>query len=176
MSSSIIGLELATTMPEVIDFLIIYEAPVIEILPMGDAEKWRSFIDNIYTKNQFEGSQAAQTEFMASLINVPDSPLPVDLNDRISANVDFFFKHEFKAFFSYLPNIENIRKNNVQMVTAIGRDSGNAYYVQTTRALAAKLGCENIEFPGHHDLSFWMPNEFATAIQKTLEWYEYSQE
>ena len=149
---------------------------MIEILPMGDAEKWRSFIDNIYTKNQFEGSQAAQTEFMASLINVPDSPLPVDLNDRISANVDFFFKHEFKAFFSYLPNIENIRKNNVQMVTAIGRDSGNAYYVQTTRALAAKLGCENIEFPGHHDLSFWMPNEFATAIQKTLERYEYNQE
>ena len=137
---AIIGLELATTMPEVIDFLIVYEAPVIEMLPMADAEIWRSFVDNIFTKNQFEGSQAAQTEFMASLINVPDSPLPTDLNDRISANVDFFFKHEFRAFFRYVPNIESIRKNNVQMVTAIGRDSDNAYYVQTTRALAASLG------------------------------------
>ena len=173
---AIIGLELAATMPEVIDFLIVYEAPVIEMLPMTDAEIWRSFVDNIFTKNQFEGSQAAQTEFMASLINVPDSPLPTDLNDRISANVDFFFKHEFRAFFKYVPNIESIRKNNVQMVTAIGRDSDNAYYVQTTRALAAKLGCENIEFPGHHDLSLWMPKEFANAIQKTLERYEYSQE
>ena len=173
---AIIGLELATTMPEVIDFLIVYEAPVIEMLPMADAEKWRSFLGNIFTKNQFEGSQAAQTEFMASLINVPDSPLPTDLNDRISANVDFFFKHEFRAFFRYVPNIETIRKNNVQMVTAIGRDSDNAYYVQTTRALAAKLGCENVEFPGHHDLSLWMPKEFANAIQKTLERYGYSQE
>ena len=30
---AIIGLELAATMPEVIDFLIVYEAPVIEMLP-----------------------------------------------------------------------------------------------------------------------------------------------
>jgi len=173
---AIIGLELAATMPEVIDFLMVHEAPVIKMLPKGDAEKWRSFVDNIYIKSQREGSLAAQTEFMTSLINVPDSPFPTDLNGRLSGNIDFFFKHEFRAFFGYQPNIENIRKNNVQMVTAIGRDSDNAYYVQTTRALAAKLGCENIEFPGHHDLSLWMPKEFANAVQKTLERYEYSRE
>jgi pimeloyl-ACP methyl ester carboxylesterase len=171
---AIIGLELAATMPEVTDFLIVYEAPVIEILPKADAEKWRSFVHNIYTKSQHEGSQAAQTEFMGSLINVPHSPFPPDLNDRISSNVDFFFEHEFRTFFGYLPNIEIIRKNNVHMVTAIGRDSDNAYYVQATRALAAKLGCENIEFPGHHDLSLWMPKEFANAIQNTLEQYRHT--
>jgi pimeloyl-ACP methyl ester carboxylesterase len=166
---AIIGLELAATMPEVIDFLIVYEAPVIEILPKADAEKWRSFVYNIYTKSQHEGSQAAQTEFMGSLINVPDSPFPPDLNDRISSNVDFFFKHEFRTFFGYLPNIEIIRKNNVHMVTAIGRESDNAYYVQATRALAAKLGCENVEFPGHHDVSFWIPKDFANAIRQILK-------
>jgi pimeloyl-ACP methyl ester carboxylesterase len=166
---AIIGLELAATMPEVIEFLIVHEAPVIEMLSEADAKKWRSFVYDIYTKSQREGSQAAQTEFMESLINVPDSALSEDLKDRISGNVDFFFKHEFRAFFGYLPNIESIRKNKVHMVTAMGRDSDNAYYVQTTRALAAKLGCENIEFPGHHDLSLWMPKEFAIAIQETLE-------
>jgi hypothetical protein len=110
---------------------------------------------------------------MGSLINVPDSPFPPDLNDRISSNVDFFFKHEFRTFFGYLPNIEIIRKNNVHMVTAIGRDSDNAYYVQATRALAAKLGCENVEFPGHHDVSLWMPEEFANAILSTLKRHGY---
>jgi pimeloyl-ACP methyl ester carboxylesterase len=173
---AIIALELAATRPELIDFLIVHEAPVIDMLPKVDAEKWRSFVNNIYIKSQREGSLAAQTEFMASLINVPDSPLPTDLNDRLFGNVDFFFRHEFRAFFRYQPNIESIRKNNVQMVTAIGIDSDNAYYVQTTRALAAKLGCENIEFPGHHDLSLWMPKEFANTIQKTLERYGYRQE
>jgi hypothetical protein len=54
------------------------------------------------------------------------------------------------------------------MVTAVGRESDNAYYVQTTMALAAKLGCENVEFPGHHDVSFWMPEEFASTIRQTL--------
>jgi hypothetical protein len=54
------------------------------------------------------------------------------------------------------------------MVTATGRDSDDAYYVQATRALAAKLGCDNIEFPGHHDVSFWMPEEFANVILSTL--------
>jgi pimeloyl-ACP methyl ester carboxylesterase len=170
---AVIGLELAATRPELIDFLIVHEAPVIELLPKSKAHKWRSFVDEIYIKSQREGWQAAQTEFMASLINVPDKPYPPELNERLSGNVDFFFKHEFKAFYKYLPNIENIRNHNVKMVTATGRDSDDAYYVQATRALAAKLGCENIEFPGHHDVSFWMPEEFANAILSTLERHGY---
>ena len=151
---AIIGLELAQARPEIIDFLIVHEAPVIELLSDSNAQRWRIFVDDIYTKSQCEGWQAAQTEFMASLINVPDTPYPPDLNERISGNVDFFFKHELKAIFKYLPNIESIRNYNVKMVTATGRDSDDAYYVQATRALAAKLGCENVEFPGHHDVSF----------------------
>ena len=166
---AIIGLELATTKPELIDFLIVHEAPVIGLMPDSDAQRWRTFIDEVYMKNQRKGWQAAQIEFMASLINVPDTPYPPDLNERISGNVDFFFKHEIRAFYAYIPNIESIRKNRVKMVTAIGKDSENAHYVQATRVLAAKLGCENVDFPGHHDVSFWMPEEFASAIQSTLE-------
>jgi pimeloyl-ACP methyl ester carboxylesterase len=166
---AIIGLELAATRPELIDFLIAHEAPVIEVLPEPKAQRWRTFADEIYAKSQREGSQAAQTEFMASLINVPDAPYPPGLNERISGNVDFFFKHELKAFFKYLPNFESIRNHNVKMVTGTGRDSDDAYYVQATRALATRLGCENVEFPGHHDVSFWMPEEFANAIMSTLK-------
>ena len=166
---AIIGLELAAARPEIIDFLIVHEAPVIELLPYSNAQRWRMFVDEIYTKNQREGSEAAQAEFMTSLINVPDTPYPSDLNERISGNVDFLFRHEFKAFFKYLPNIESIRNHSVKMVTATGRDSNDAYYVQATKALAAKLGCENVEFPGHHDVSFWMPEEFANAVLSTLK-------
>jgi pimeloyl-ACP methyl ester carboxylesterase len=173
---AIIGLELAATRPELIDFLIVYEAPVIELLPESKAQRWRTFVDKIYTKSQREGWHAAQTDFMASLINVPDKPYPSELNERLSANVDFFFKHEFRAFYKYRANIESIRNHNVKMVTATGRDSDDAYYVQATRALAAKLGCENVEFPGHHDVSFWMPKEFANAIVSTLKRYENSPE
>lgn len=127
---AIIALELAATRPELIDFLIVHEAPVIELLPESDAQRWRTFVEEIYLKSQREGWQAAQIEFMASLINVPDSPYPADLNDRLSGNVDFFFKHEFRPFYDYLPNIESIRNNRVNMVTATGKDSDEAYYVR----------------------------------------------
>ena len=80
------------------------------------------------------------------------------------------------AFFKYRPNIESIRNPNIKIVTAIGRDSDDAYYVQATKALAAKLGCENVEFPGHHDVSFWMPEEFANAIRSTLKRFGYGLE
>jgi pimeloyl-ACP methyl ester carboxylesterase len=165
---AIIGLELAATRPELIDFLIVHEAPVIKLLPEPNAQRWRSFVDEIYTKSQREGWQAAQKEFMASLINVPDKPYPPDLNERLSDNVDFFFNHEFKAFHKYQPNIESIRNHNVRMVTATGRDSDDAYYVQATKALSARVGCDSVEFPGHHDVSFWMPREFANAVRNTV--------
>jgi pimeloyl-ACP methyl ester carboxylesterase len=170
---AIIGLELAATSPELIDFLIVHEAPVIKLLPELEAQRWRTFVDGIYTKSRREGWQAAQSEFMSSLINVPDTPYPPDLNERLSGNVDFFFKHEFKAFYKYQPSIESLRNNNVEMVTATGRDSDDVYYVQATRALADKIRCENVEFQGHHDVSFWMPEEFANAILSTLKRHGY---
>ena len=117
---------------------------MIELLPDSNAQRWRTFVDEIYTKNQREGSEAAQAEFMTSLINVPDTPYPSDLNERISGNVDFFFRHEIKTIFGYLPDIESIRNHSVKMVTATGRDSDDAYYVQATRALAASLGARTL--------------------------------
>jgi pimeloyl-ACP methyl ester carboxylesterase len=166
---AIISLELAATRPELIDFLIIHEAPVIKLLLDSEARRWRAFVDEIYLKYQREGWQAAQIEFMASLLNVPNSPYPPDLNERLVDNVDFFFKHEFRHFYDYLPGIENLRNSRINMVTATGRESDGAYYVEATKALAARLGCENVEFPGHHDISFWMPKEFAEATRQTIK-------
>ncbi len=172
---AVIGLELAATRPELIDSLIFHEPPVIELLHETEAKRWRSFVNEVYKKSLHEGSDVAQTEFMKSLVNVPSSPYPADLNERLSGNVDFFFKREFRAFFGYLPKISTIRKNNVNIVTATGVDSIDAYYVRAARALAAQLGCNNVEFPGHHDVCFWMPKEFADAIQSTLNRYGHAQ-
>jgi pimeloyl-ACP methyl ester carboxylesterase len=165
----IISLELAAAKPEVIDFLIVHEAPLIELLPAADADRWRSFLYEIYKKNLRQGWQAALVDFNALLIGAPDIPFPPDLNERVSRNMDFFFRHEYEPFIQYLPNLKRIRENRVNMVTAIGRDSDDAVYVQSTRILASRLGCQCIEIPGQHDVSFYMPHEFAAAVQSTLE-------
>jgi hypothetical protein len=74
----------------VIDFLIVHEPPVIELLPAADAEKWRTFHYNIYMKNLSEGWEPALVDFSASLIGAPDIPFPPDLDERVSGNMDFF--------------------------------------------------------------------------------------
>ena len=83
--------------------------------------------------------------------------------------MDFFFKHEYKAFIQYIPDVKRIKEKKVNMVTAVGRDSDGAHYVQSTRALASTLRCKCIDFPGQHDVSFYMPQEFSNAIRSTQE-------
>ena len=172
---AVIALELAATRPELIDSLIVHEPPLIELLHKTETQRWRSFVKEVYEKNLNEGSDAAQNEFMKSLVNVPFDPYPTDLSERISGNVDFFFKHELRGFFGYLPKINTIRNKKVNIITAVGVNSNDAYYVQATKALAAELGCDNVEFPGHHDVCFWMPKEFANAIKNTLNRYHHAQ-
>jgi pimeloyl-ACP methyl ester carboxylesterase len=165
---AVIGLELAAIRPELIDSIIVHESPVIEILDETEKHQWRSFVKEVYEKSLNEGSDVAQTEFMKSLVNVPFDSYPQDLNERLSGNVNFFFKHELIGFFGYSPKINTIRNNKVNIITAVGANSKDAYYVRATKALAFELGCDNVEFPGHHDVCFWMPKEFADAIKSTL--------
>jgi hypothetical protein len=54
------------------------------------------------------------------------------------------------------------------MVAVIGRDSDDAH-LQSTRVLASRLHCKCIEFSGQHDVSFYIPQEFANSIRSTLE-------
>ncbi len=165
---AVIGLELAAMRPELIDSIIVHEPPVIELLDEIEKQRWRSFVKEVYKKNLNEGPDAAQNKFMKSLVNVPFDPYPADLSERLSGNVEFFFKHELRGFFGYLPKTNSIINSKVNIVTAVGADSQDAYYVQATKALASELVCDNIVFPGHHDVCFWMPKEFANAIKSTL--------
>jgi hypothetical protein len=75
---------------------------------------------------------------MASLIGAPNIAYPPDLNERVSENMDFFFKHKYKAFIQYIPDVNRIRENKVHMVATVGRDSNDAYYVRFDKGLGIK--------------------------------------
>ena len=130
----IIALVFAASRPELITFLIVHEAPIIEILP--DAKKWRSFNNDIYSKSQKEGWKAALGDFINSLINAPDIPFPLDLKERVSGNIDFFFKHEFKSLICYIPDFKRLQENDVDMVVAVGVESDDVDDVQSTKEIA----------------------------------------
>jgi hypothetical protein len=111
----------------------------------------------------------ALPDFVTTLIGAPDIPFPLDLDKRVSGNMDFFFRHEYKAFAQYIPNVKRIKENNVDMITAVGRDNDDSQCVQATRALTSRLRCKCVEFPGQHDVSFSMPQEFANTTENTIE-------
>lgn len=48
---AVIALELAAARPELVEFLIAHEPPVIELLPDSDAQKWRIFVDRTKSKD-----------------------------------------------------------------------------------------------------------------------------
>ncbi|VFJ13623.1 hypothetical protein [Candidatus Nitrosocosmicus franklandus] len=43
-----------------------------------------------------EGPDASQNEFIESLVNVSLDSYPADPSERLSGNVEFFFKHELR--------------------------------------------------------------------------------
>jgi hypothetical protein len=78
---AVLDLKLATNRSELIDSLIVHELPVIELLHETEAKRWRSFVNEVYHKSLHEGSDVARIEFMKSLVNVPSSLYPPDLNE-----------------------------------------------------------------------------------------------
>lgn len=115
-----------------------------------------------------KGPDVAQNEFIEFLVNVPLDPYLADLSERLSGNAEFFFKHELRGFFGYLPKTNNsIRNSKVNIVIAVGAYSKDPYYVQATRALASELLGDEIKFSGHNDVCFWMSKEFANTINST---------
>jgi hypothetical protein len=61
--------------------------------------------------------------------------------------MESLFEHEYNAFIQYMPNLERIRNHRIHIVVAVGQESGDAYFVQSTRVLAARHGYDYVDFP-----------------------------
>jgi hypothetical protein len=62
-----------------------------------------------------------------------------------------------------------LRRGRVPMVTAAGRASGNAFYVQTAYELARQLPCPCIEVSGHHLSYTTDASVFADELHHIIE-------
>jgi hypothetical protein len=122
--------------------------------------------DDIYIKSQREGWKAALGDFRDS--TAPEIPFPLALQERVFINAEFFFKHEFKPFIEYIPDFECLKENNVNIVAAVGVESDDAYYVQSTKEIASRLRCPCVHFPGQHIAYFYLPEEFSNALKNII--------
>ena len=71
---------------------------------------------------------------------------------------------------NYLPDVEQIKKNGVKVVVAVGEWGlkRKAWYVEAARILAEKLGGELVTFSSHDGGFMDKPVEWAAKLQGVL--------
>jgi pimeloyl-ACP methyl ester carboxylesterase len=147
-SGAVIGLDLAARSPHALELLVAHEPPVISVL--DDAERWFAFFDELDRIVEEQGVGPALMKFMSSVGRAENEPRPPELMERLGGNWDFFARYEMRPVAEFVPDLEALGENKVPLVFAGGHESRPYYYCRAGEALAARLGVDFVEFPGHH--------------------------
>ena len=179
-SGAVIALDLAKTQPQAARAVVVHEAPIPRMLP--NPKKWLRFFAGVNLTAYRFGSSLAALQFMLGA-GLPVGPLinatkGVNLHREQSREsylsnqiaTEVLTKLELLPVTNYLPDVEKIKANRVQMFVAVGQWGldRKKWYIQAAQILSEKLGCELVTFPGHHGSFMDMPVEFAAALRSVL--------
>lgn len=183
-SGAVIALDMAKTQPQAVRAVIVHEAPVPRLLPQ--ARKWQRFFAGVYATAFRFGSYVAALQFMlgvelpvrklakaqSRVMGYTRSRRAQSGERRISNKVatDVLVKLELLPVTNYLPDVEQIKKNEVNVYIAVGEWAlaRKTWYVQAAQTLAEQLGCDLVTFPGHHGSYMDMPEEWAATLRDVL--------
>lgn len=160
----LIAFQLAIAHPEVIEDMIIHEAPTTSLLPDATYHLNRTF--EIMDLFKEQGIEAAMKYFATEMRGYERSG-PLVINEP--ENVANWFENEFLQFTIWCPDLRPIAQNHVSIAVAAGEGSLDAFYARTTVPQAEILGCPRIVLPGNHTAFDNMPEAFAAAL---LEGYK----
>ncbi|HEY8602663.1 MAG TPA: alpha/beta hydrolase [Thermomicrobiales bacterium] len=170
---AVIALDLAARAPHGVSAFIAHEPPVLDVLP--DAAEWRAFFAELQTVRQRDGWYAAWGQFAATVgqedrSEEADGGQPWDEATfaRVGGNLEFLLTHEVAPFVAFTPDRARITANGARVIFAGGEKSRPYYYCRAGQILAAHLGAEYVEFPGHHNGYLDHPQAFAATLRATL--------
>lgn len=180
-SGAVIALDIAKTQPQVARLIVVHEPPVVQVLP--DRQKYLRFFADLYQMAYRWGSWPAMLRFIWALKffwpmiwqalrsgqpqgAAPLAPEPQGPQD----SSDFFLKGELLPVTNYLPDINRIKANNVNVVMAVGEwtRAHKLFYGRTAPIVAAQLGCPLAFFPGHHVSYEDQPIAWAAKLRTLL--------
>jgi len=165
---AIIGLELARMAPNAVKGLVAHEPPTLPIL--SDRDRWQGLMADVYLTMFRSGPDQAMEKFLGSLeiSHTVFTAFPPGIASRIPRNNEFFLRHELLPFSNYNPDVRAIREQGVRVVTAAGRLSSHLFYARTAPILAEQIGCEFVEFPGHHISFVDQADDWAARLREIL--------
>lgn len=172
-SGAIVALELLTTRPELVHTLIAHEPPLATVLP--DADKWLTFLDDVYRTSESEGFVAAISQFAEGVglrPQQPDTEAPAPeaaaISARIQQNMLFWMEHEMRQYVRYTPNFDALQAAAEKLVLAIGHESKETFPALPNAVLGERLGLDIVEFAGDHVGYRSATEDFATQLDTLL--------
>jgi len=169
-SGGIISLQFALDYPDVIEHLVVHEAPTALLLP--DAVEVYEWQLGLYDTYKTSGPQAAFAEFSKCFIGQTQNEDPRMLLDDVRNGVNFW-EHEFMTVTNFLPDVRRLATLGLSIGVMAGERSKDAFYARTTIELARVLGCHRGMVPGHHqgylaecELFFPAMVDFVETLEK----------
>jgi pimeloyl-ACP methyl ester carboxylesterase len=165
-----IACSLVVRHPELVRHAVLYEAPLLAVVPEGEAvvAGFQATIDQAMAEG---GPRRAMEAFMRA--NAGDqvvdelfaSTPPADL-DRILDNGAVFFPIELPAFAAFVPDRERMRASGVPLTVAVGAESRGNWLGAASAWLADGTGAELVELPGGHAGFFSHPEAFVELVHR----------
>jgi pimeloyl-ACP methyl ester carboxylesterase len=140
--------------PELVRHAILYEAPLLAVVPDGEAvvAGFREVIGRAMAEG---GPRLAMERFMR--LNAGDQVVdqllasvpPAEL-DRVLDNGATFFELELPMYAGFVPDRDALRRSGVPLTVAVGADNHHNWFGAAAAWLAEGTGADLVELPGGH--------------------------
>jgi len=170
-----IALELAARHPDQVRTLVAHEPPSAILLP--DPARVRAQSADIVETYRSAGIGPTMQKFMAQTrIRQPPPPPPPgeptpemrEAQAQMQRNMDFWFRHYFKAIGDYEPDFDALKSGSSRIVPGVGKESQGELANEGGLGLANRLGTEAVVFPGAHGGFDTNAPEFAVKLREVL--------
>ena len=152
--------------PEAIDHMVCHETPTTSLLSAEESTDLIDFFFKLQDIYHDDGVAPAMEAFAKKvMVGMEDGP-PRQQPER--ENPINQLENELLVMSLYCPDLDKIANNGTSVAVGFGTKSEGAMYKRTVLEQAKRLGCEAIEFPGHHQWFETQPEEFAPFLIAAL--------
>lgn len=156
--------------PDVVHHAVIYEPPLLAVLPNG--EQVVGGLQAIVDQAMAEGGPRramevfihanAGDEAYESWLASTDSAF----RERIFANAAMFFSIELPAFAAFVPDRDRMRASAVPLTVVVGEDNRDGWYGAAADWLVEGTGAGLVELPGGHGGFVTNQDEFVALVRR----------
>jgi pimeloyl-ACP methyl ester carboxylesterase len=164
-----IACELVARHPQLVRHAVLYEAPLLAVVPDGEAvvAGFRAVLDWAMADG---GPRRAMELFMRAnasdeVVDQVLASVPPAERDRILDNGAVFFELELPVLAAFVPDTDGMRASGVPVTVAVGAENRDTWYGAAAAWLARGTGADLVELPGGHGGLFTHPQALVELVR-----------